>query len=522
MNFVKNSINFNLGGKSVKTENDAIAPNGVKEATRFFSPADVKSTTFDTPLNPITFVTDKIYCRSIFVKPVSDNPEPRLLPFIIGGENTQHRLGIFNLKTKIFTWQYAQPGEVGTIFQANYKEYDNGWIRVWWNIKKTLTNTLGLNSYHMGGYGGGNNGSMWVWGAQVEEVANLSSEPGDYEPVGVKSLSTFYNRDSNIKLNLSDKIDDSDSLSSYYTPVYGSRVTFESRLNSYETTDGYYNTIPLSINNLKATFDLRFDLNEFESQRLIDFIESKQGIRAFEFSDASDFYAPLIGFCNDYSVNHINKNHYEVAVRFEVDQVPSLLNWKNGSFVNYEIGTWLENTNYEKYDILYFDLNDFNSAQQVIGVNPDGINKLNKFYYASYDHNSLLGVDSQPTDGISPWEQDFFFEPDIGLQNDVQLSILKNEFKNSFVQRVKTKKHVGAINLNYKFTNITTKKALAILHFLENKGGYRRFRLDVKSIYNKPKVFYSPSWTHTWKSFNSHDIEVRLIEDPLGIISKKN
>ena len=524
MNFVKNSINFVLGDKSVKTENDAIAPNGVKEATRFFSPKNVGSTTFNTPLNPITFITDKIYCRSIFVKPVSNNPEPKLIPFLIGGTNPEARWGIFSLVTKTFTWglQAGSTSEIGSIFTANYKEYDNGWIRVWWNIKKTSTNTLGLNNYHMGGYGGGNDGSMWVWGAQVEEVDSLLSEPSDYEPVGVKSLSTFYNRDSNIKLSPTDQFVDLDALSAYYTPVYGSRVTFESRLNSYETSDGYFNTIPLSINNLKAKFDLRFDLNELESQRLINFIEMRQGVRAFEISDPTEFYRPLIGFCNEYSVNHINKNHYEVAIAFEVDQAPSLLNWKNCSFINYEIGEWVENTDYEKYDIIFHDKANANPFTEVIGVNKDGINKLNKFYYASRNFNSFFGTDTQPEDELSPWRQDFFFEPDIGLQNDVVMAIQKNEFKNSFIQRVKTKKNIGALKLNYKFTNITTQKARAILHFLENKGGYRRFRLDMKSIYNKPKVFYSPSWSHVWKSVNSHDIEVTLIEDPLGIISKKN
>jgi len=518
-NYLNNSVKFSKNTDAILVENDAIALNGEKQASKF-SNTPSKGSKF-TPSSSLTLVDGKFYCRSIFVKANDiSGLNATIIPFVFSSTlgSSGARWVFFNIKTK--TISYSNSLDPGCY--ANYREYDNGWIRLWVTFEKTSTRIISQD-YYIGGYGNTSAlHSFWVWGAQFEDVATLYSEPSDYEAVGVKSTSTFYNRDSNIKLNLSDKIDDSDSLSSYYTPVYGSRVTFESRLNSYETTDGYYNVIPLSINNLKATFDLRFDLNEFESQRLIDFIESKQGIRAFEFSDASDFYAPLIGFCSEYSVNHMNKNHYEVAVRFEVDQVPSLLNWKNGSFINYEIGTWVENTDYEKYDILYFDINDFDSTQQVIGVNPDGINKLNKFYYAAYDHNSLLGVDSQPTDEISPWRQDFFFEPDIGLQNDVQLSILKNEFKNSFVQRVKTKKHIGAINLNYKFTNITTKKALAILHFLENKGGYRRFRLDMKSIYNKPKVFYCPSWTHTWKSFNSHDIEVRLIEDPIGIISKKN
>lgn len=61
---------------------------------------------------------------------------------------------------------------------------------------------------------------------------------------------------------------------------------------------------------------------------MIDFIEIKQGVRAFEISDPTEFYKPLIGFCNEYAINHINKNHYEVGIAFEVDQAPTLLNWK--------------------------------------------------------------------------------------------------------------------------------------------------------------------------------------------------
>jgi phage-related protein len=698
MNFVKNSINFTAGGKSVKTENDAIAPNGLKEATRFFSPASVKSTTFNTPLNPITFVTDKIYCRSIFVKPVSDNPEPRLLPFIIGGENAQHRLGIFNLKTKIFTWQYAQAGEVGTIFQANYKEYDNGWMRVWWNTKKTSTNTLGLNDYHMGGYGDGNNGSMWVWGAQVEEVATLNSEPGEYEQTGGDSL-IFYNRDSNI--NVSQPI-----TQLTYQPSYGSRVTFSSNLNQYKTSNGYYNAIPLSINSLTAKFDLRYDLNEIEAQKLIHFIENKNGVYDITFTDPSSLYKSIDGFCTEYAINHINKNHYEVAISLEVKESPNFLNWYSMNFTNASAEEWAVNTKYLKYDIVYYQnpnnlsnfilkseafddddiwdksnlsatfigkvLNPFNKYQvykiqanesttslwhglylkyrtspswfyrvpkftkklvysiyvkpngknifhlgleysdektpddtqknwnyckfnlsnltvenslgQIISVgngwyrcvltvdvkgkffmpvlllsnnagtayeyaatSSDGSlyiwgaqvqdnltdyvktdvfaiteNKLNNFYYSYGDFNSLLGVDTQPGDALSFWRRDFFFEPDIQLQNTVNLSVDKINFKNSFSQNIKTQKNIAALNLTYKFTNITTQKAKAILHFLENKGGYRRFRVNMDSVYNKPKVFYSPSWTHTWKYENSHDIEVQLIEDPLGIIPKNS
>jgi hypothetical protein len=59
-----------------------------------------------------------------------------------------------------------------------------------------------------------------------------------------------------------------------------------------------------------------------------------------------------------------------------------------------------------------------------------------------------------------------------------------------------------------------------MLHFLENKYGYRRFKNQIATVYNRPKVFYCPQWSHTWKYKNSHDLDVSLIEDPLGIIPK--
>lgn len=707
MNFVKNSINFNLGGKSAKTENDAIAPNGVKEASKFFAPSSVGSTTFSVLLNPITFVTDKIYCRSIFVKPVSNNPQPILIPFLIGGTDPEARWGYFNIITKTFTWglQGGSTSEIGSIFTANYKEYDNGWIRVWWNIKKTSTNTLGLNDYHMGGYGGGNNGSMWVWGAQVETVDSLLSEPSDYEAVGISSQSTFYNRDSNI--NVTNPI----TALTYY-PSYGSRVTFSSNLNKYETSDGYYNLVPLSVNSLKAEFDLKYDLNEEEAQKLVNFIENKNGVNDITFSDPSFLYKNIDGFCSEYAINHINKNHYEVALSLEVNESPNLFNWYSMNFININYATWDLNKNFNKYDIVYYNnpkilnnlfkksenfreknwyfgntkykfhkdtLNPFGKYEAysikadvstneiwhgfhpvkylngkyiwsdffdkvpafakkmtfsifikpnakfrfLLGIeyaasknsdantktynyvsfnlssltsstwsgnaigriieypngwyrciitsevqneyfipilvllNNDGtkheyaapsndgslyiwgaqvqeeltdyiktdsypilLNKLNNFYYSSSNHNSLDGINKSPDDSLSPWRQDFFFEPDIGIQNSVNLKVSKLNLRNSFSQNIKTQKNIATLNLTYKFSNITTKKAKAILHFLENKGGYRRFRIDIDSIYNKAKVFYAPSWTHTWKYEDSHDIEVELIEDPMGVIPK--
>lgn len=286
-------------------------------------------------------------------------------------------------------------------------------------------------------------------------------------------------------------------------PAYGSRVSFNSRANAYETQNGYFNAIPMSVNSLDAKFELRFDTLEQEAQQLIKFIEAKEGDSLFSFADGSSFYKTISGVCDNYALNHINKNHYEVAMSLDVNQAPNLFNWSGMTFINTGAANWQSSQAYKKYDVVYSGISS---------------NKLNNFYYCTEDHNSSSTALDGPTGSASKWTQSFFYAPDIGLQNEVQLKVDKIEFKNSFVQRMKTRKNLATTNFNYKFENIDTKQAKSIMHFLENKGGYRRFYMSPSSVYNRLKVFYCPSWSHTWNFYDSHTIEVNLIEDPLGIL----
>lgn len=405
----------------------------------------------------------------------------------------------------------------------------------------------------------------------------------------------FYNRDRNIAGIIAPT-----NLSSLnLTPVYGSKVSFSSNLHTYEADDSIFNIIPLSINSLKASFDMKYVVNETDATKLANFFESKLGSLKFSFSPDSNIYRTIEGFCDNYAINHMNNNHYEFAVNVTVDQAPVLLNWKYMTFLNYNYST-IENCNdsslfwrfdcvgtiltpqvlsnfeittedgsqttiswgdgllkiaaseqkvgkmytsntyispeeqnqqsicdnniwettlvdwdandktwdygsYKKYDIVYY---------------PTSSNNLNNFYYCTEDHVSSsstapLGIDSK-------WTQEFFFEPDIGFQNEVQINSQKLEFKNSYVLRMKTKNNIAPLVLNYKFSNISDRQLRAMLHFLENKAGYRRFRHQVPSVYNRPKVFICSEWSHTWNYFNSHDLEVKLTEDPLGVIPQNS
>ena len=104
------------------------------------------------------------------------------------------------------------------------------------------------------------------------------------------------------------------------------------------------------------------------------------------------------------------------------------------------------------------------------------------------------------------------------MQNTVDLKVNEINFKNSHKLRLKLQDNVATVPLNYKFTSITTNQLKGMLQFLENKGGYRRFEHQIPSLYNRPKVYYCPQWSHTFKYHNTHDLDVTLIEDPMGVI----
>ena len=185
----------------------------------------------------------------------------------------------------------------------------------------------------------------------------------------------------------------------------------------------------------------------------------------------------------------------------DISEAPNLLNWSGGTYVSGAWSAFALSQNYEKYDVVYTGISS---------------NKLNNFYYCTGDHTS--SADNSPTGDNSMWTQEFFFEPDIGVGNSVKFDIDSTNFSNSFKDRMKNRKNIATTPINYSYKNISTKQLKSMLHFLENKGGYRRFRHQIPSLYNRPKVFYCQEWKHNWVYQDSHNLDVSLIEDPMGVI----
>ena len=320
------------------------------------------------------------------------------------------------------------------------------------------------------------------------------------------SESLFYNRNRNFSGADGLPLEASGRFDGYgFTPNYGSSVSFNSVSNSYNTDDFYYELVPLSENSLRAEFNVQYSVNENNARILANFFESKSGFLAFEFNaDNSGIYKNLTGFCEQYSIQVNNNQNFTFNAKVNVDTAPNLFNWSGNNFINLTYQEWVPSNSYKKYDVVYSGVNG---------------NKLNNFYYCSGDHTSSNA--NSPTGASTMWTQKFFFEPDETQQFNVGIKSDSTNFKNSFVQRLGGKKNtqnIAKFDTSYTYTNITDAQLKSMLHFLENKGGYRRFEHDIPSVYNRPKVYYSPKWDHTWIYANSNNLNVSLIEDPLGVI----
>jgi phage-related protein len=286
-----------------------------------------------------------------------------------------------------------------------------------------------------------------------------------------------------------------------FCPSYGLQAEFSSNNELLQFDDNYFSLKSKGANALKLTFSASYEVDQGGAQKIANRLESLSGDNAILFSTNNFIYKDLSGYCDGYSINHVSDTSYKVNTTISVDEAPNLFNWKNTNFTQYEFKEWSTGLNYEVDDIAYFD----NSKQ-----------KLDNFYYCT--GKNLSTSSNSPTGLNSAWTQSFYWEPDIGLSNEVKFSVTR--FDGSWQQRSKTQKNISLVPLNYNFNSISKKQLMSMLHFLEMKGGYKRFRHEIPTVYNKPKIYICTDWVHNWNNPESHNLSVSFKEDPLGVIAK--
>lgn len=288
---------------------------------------------------------------------------------------------------------------------------------------------------------------------------------------------------------------------SAYRPIYGSSVSFSSRVNFLPCIDNSLKLQPNSENNLIAKFNLRFLLNDLMTGNLLKTIEIAGGTRYLKFSDPSSFYKSFTGIVLDYKINKESKNLNLVEIVVINNFSAPVFNWSQSCYLNnINKTTNLFNSSraYSKHEIVYYD----NATYSLT-------NKSDNFWFAK--NNVAAGTQFS----TSNFTKNFVHETKYPFQLNNSLDITSLEYKNSFTQYVKNKTNINTLkNFPVKFENITDIQCKSILFFLERKMGYRKFIYEFPLFFRKEKIFICLNWTHTFNYFNCHEISLELNEDP--------
>lgn len=311
----------------------------------------------------------------------------------------------------------------------------------------------------------------------------------------------FYNR--NLSITGTVAIVQTGRIDVAVSPSYDSTVLFAANNNSYAVGDNLFNNIPLSPNHLNANFKLTYHLGLADTQRMIKTIELMTGDNSILFEYNTGIFHPQYGYCKSYNIQHLNPRHYQVDLDFEVLDTASMMQWSGGAYMSGGWSEWNQAVSYEKFDVVYSGING---------------NKLNNFYYCTGDHTSASP--NSPTGTGAMWTQVFddLFEPDQGFSSNITPAVETLQFLNSKQQKIVTKRHIAVAPIRYSYSNRPDVEMKALLHFLENKQGFRRFRHEPPSLFDAPKVVYCPRWEYKKDFLNAHSLTLEFVEDPMGVI----
>lgn len=297
-----------------------------------------------------------------------------------------------------------------------------------------------------------------------------------------------------------------DSSNYEIVPQYGSSATFKVKNDSLFFGDRIPSFSHNGLNYLDANFSFNLSLRKKEAQKLVSYFESQVGTGIIGVSDSSNFYRTLSGTIDSLnSLETSNGEMYQAALSFSVERNAPSFSWSGMSFVNSSTRQWNTGIFFSKDDICW--------------LKHDTENPHSNWYYCAEDHFSSL--DNNPLSQAAYWTQELPLNPNNGFSVSQKPFVKKSELRGSFVERVNDQKNVHAFDsISVSWSNISDKKAKAILHFAESHGGTQRFSYEIPEIYNRPKVFVCPEWTHQFISKDSNNVSLTLIEDPLGIIQE--
>jgi hypothetical protein len=330
------------------------------------------------------------------------------------------------------------------------------------------------------------------------------------------NLDYLYDRDANTKNFV--------TTNRFYAD-YGTVTRFRNRIGKVEGRDGYGTKYPIGLNSMVMEADILFtNLDQGEAGILISALQAKLA------EDGEDVGSIRIGYNNNASLdtgtytgmflnlsaasgdliyNKISGFYiadYEDVHRenFIHDIKLKVITNADSPFINYYgvyanstgITGWTTATSYAQNDIVYYD---------------GDIDERNNFYYCISGHTSSSS--NHPTGASSAWTQAFQWSPDFSATYQEPADREIETFTHGLINRIKLNKNSQVLNMNLMFNNRSDKEARAILHYLENRMGHRKFNFTVSGIYRSKKYFTCPEWEHEMVYKDVNNISIAIEEE---------
>ena len=167
--------------------------------------------------------------------------------------------------------------------------------------------------------------------------------------------------------------------------------------------------------------------------------------------------------------------------------------------------------------------NQSNNTYTSFSVN--NIVKHNNFYwYCTKDHTNSGTTTYTPTKGSVYWggviystklDSDFpyfIWSPSFGVQASHQPRVHSISFGDGYQQRSRDGVHSNLLKFTLSFESRTEAEALAIVHFLEVRGGVDTFYFKAPPPYSMMKKFVSPSWQSVFNFKDNYNVSVEVQE----------
>lgn len=207
---------------------------------------------------------------------------------------------------------------------------------------------------------------------------------------------------------------------------------------------------------------------------------------------------------------------------------------------------WTQSFGYSDYETPLYSsgsssfLSQWAYPKDIVVFSDSGNSSFDKYYYCKKNHfanastsnynawagGGVLSSSSTWTDlrkfpshaDEIYWSKNFFWEPSYSTSISQSSRIVSKVFDNEKVEVISDGRNVNPLVFDLQFNNRDDREAYAIMHFLETKKGYVRFKWSsVPEMYNTTdRYFICNQWDFTKRYIDNNTIKAVFIEDPLG------